>query len=849
MVRNGENAPDIYARLLLAWAQRREARSGVPVAESLRRFRVRAGGDWTRGRPENGAEGFFQPLNEGVDLDAPVRAVSITPRFAGQNPKILRKRFPAEVRQAVLAEFNSPSGVVNADTGWRVGMSGADFHEHLKFSDADAVGGLAQLEAVAALPDLMRNAKLVESYNDKKNVFQIKKMHRFQAALCMADKAYSVKLTVKEYKNGELALDTDTPLRLYHHRLEKEMPTGNSYKAPIGVTHKPSAGTPEYTLRQLLEDVKDSEGNVFFVADNALRQQKQTSFAKDKYQTPDEAFISGSEAMNKVITQQTDVLDAMFRPDVGGISFYWGTPGTGSKFKKGSGVAHLIAHRNAQGLDGEGIARKMPEVLAYGQISGRQNATGGDRIFISYDNHTAVLSLYRFGNRETWLVTGWLDNNSPDAQVKVNDSTSATNIEPTRFQSGDGAGDGQISIQPLGSDGKPLFHSAGNNSPRGSITPVDEGYLIRLYDKADLSTMLHETGHFFLLEMEQDIRAGIADASTIKDLAAIRRWLGAQGDAPLTRAQHEAFARGFERYLREGKAPSRELESIFARFRQWLVHLYRKATSLDVELNDDVRAVFNRMLAAEQNGIEFSSVKPEQSAVVSARFKSKDEFFLQRDGKAPESTLFQPMNSGVDPDLKITALPVMEETGNTWEYTKGKGRRDIINTITGILKNDYTSKEYELTRPGAEHLINSALRRGLGGLPHIAAVRNIHNLFNISIPVEIHADRKNQQDVSKMHHFFAPMLYREKAAESIYAVHILVKEYDGERRVELAGVQKLYDLQLEKKMPIEILGARPYQTAGGRPSQQTSFQIPLRQLLEGVNDSEGVPYFPENSSF
>ena len=144
-----------------------------------------------------------------------------------------------------------------------------------------------------------------------------------------------------------------------------------------------------------------------------------------------------------------------------------------------------------------------------------------------------------------------------------------------------------------------LYQGEDFAAPRGSITPVDEGYLIRLYDKADLSTMLHETGHFFLLEMEQDIRAGIADASTIKDLAAIRRWLGAQGDAPLTRAQHEAFARGFERYLREGKAPSRELESIFARFRQWLVHLYRKATSLDVELNDDVRAVFNRMLAAE----------------------------------------------------------------------------------------------------------------------------------------------------------------------------------------------------------------------------------------------------------
>ncbi len=37
----------------------------------------------------------------------------------------------------------------------------------MKFSDEDAIGGLAQLEAVAALPDLMRNAKPVESCDDE----------------------------------------------------------------------------------------------------------------------------------------------------------------------------------------------------------------------------------------------------------------------------------------------------------------------------------------------------------------------------------------------------------------------------------------------------------------------------------------------------------------------------------------------------------------------------------------------------------------------------------------------------------------------------------------------------------
>ena len=620
------------------------------------------------------------------------------------------------------------------------------------------------------------------------------------------------------------------------------MPSGSAGTPLLrGATTGPAEGTFNISLRQLLEDVKDSEGNIFFVADKSLHQSDPARLRQNNVTYPNNGREVGRVSPEIARTLRLDKPGSIVLDDKGlhHIEERHRKEIRRLGFANARDFVDRVLENVSAVYDVDGNGRKYDLVSRIMTPQGRvmirlEFAQSGDY----YSVATAGPMRPQYYDKKTPLWERAQSNQlqeSPDAV-----SGQSGYQQQAADASSIGASDGDVNLRIADEDG---------SSPRGSITPVDEGYLIRLYDKADLSTMLHETGHFFLLEMEQDIRAGIADASTIKDLAAIRRWLGAQGDAPLTRAQHEAFARGFERYLREGKAPSRELESIFARFRQWLVHLYRKATSLDVELNDDVRAVFNRMLAAEQNGIEFSSVKPEQSAVVSARFKSKDEFFLQRDGKAPESTLFQPMNSGVDPDLKITALPVMEETGNTWEYTKGKGRRDIINTITGILKNDYTSKEYELTRPGAEHLINSALRRGLGGLPHIAAVRNIHNLFNISIPVEIHADRKNQQDVSKMHHFFAPMLYREKAAESIYAVHILVKEYDGERRVELAGVQKLYDLQLEKKMPIEILGARPYQTAGGRPSQQTSFQIPLRQLLEGVNDSEGVPYFPENSSF
>ena len=213
----------------------------------------------------NDSEGnrFFQAMNPGADLDAPVTVVAVRPRFVGQNPKVLRKRFPDEVRRAVLDAFKA--GVVNEDTGLRVNMSASDFKEHLKFDDGDVVDGLAQLEAIAALPGLMREAKLVESYDDKKGADGIQKMHRFQAALRIGGKDYSVKMTVKEYKDGFLEIDASTPLKLYHHRLEKEMPAGNSASLSHGdPSPRPSAGIHEYTLRSLLEDVNDSEGRRFF---------------------------------------------------------------------------------------------------------------------------------------------------------------------------------------------------------------------------------------------------------------------------------------------------------------------------------------------------------------------------------------------------------------------------------------------------------------------------------------------------------------------------------------------------------------------------------------------------------
>ena len=63
-----------------------------------------------------------------------------------------------------------------------------------------------------------------------------------------------------------------------------------------------------------------------------------------------------------------------YSDDLGSISFLWGEPGRGPKFKGGAGVSHIIAHRNAQGYDGETVARKMVEVIAKGKVDRRYGA-------------------------------------------------------------------------------------------------------------------------------------------------------------------------------------------------------------------------------------------------------------------------------------------------------------------------------------------------------------------------------------------------------------------------------------------------------------------------------------------
>ena len=143
-----------------------------------------------------------------------------------------------------------------------------------------------------------------------------------------------------------------------------------------------------------------------------------------------------------------------------------------------------------------------------------------------------------------------------------------------------------------------------------------EHNLIALLKNADASTFVHELGHFFLetnTRIARDLTAKPAENLTeqerqfLSDVQTTLDWFGVKDltawDAMSLNEQrenHEKWARGFEAYLYEGKAPSEELRGVFRRFRSWLKQVYQSLKNLNVELTDEVRSVFDRMFASDE---------------------------------------------------------------------------------------------------------------------------------------------------------------------------------------------------------------------------------------------------------
>lgn len=285
-------------------------------------------------------------------------------------------------------------------------------------------------------------------------------------------------------------------------------------------------------------------------------------------------------------TKSGEAVSALHHPDIGDIDLVWGQEGTGRG--DGYGLAKLAKYHPEALDDLQGILSAMRVV-----------SHSANRVNLESPDHRAGVRLTWDGHAKQWLLTAFRKRaGGGDATTTDTDVLSGTDDTASRA---DTSGD---SIDQRLRD----FYQGEGRKPRGTYAP--DTLTISLLKNADLSTFLHESGHFYLDALER-LAADPASPEGIKsDMDAALRWIGVAGETIGARLEtwrgmtleekrpgHEKWARGFEAYLFEGKAPCIELHGLFQRFRAWLLNVYRELKTLDVKLTPEVRGVFDRMLA------------------------------------------------------------------------------------------------------------------------------------------------------------------------------------------------------------------------------------------------------------
>lgn len=240
--------------------------------------------------------------------------------------------------------------------------------------------------------------------------------------------------------------------------------------------------------------------------------------------------------------------------------------------------------------------------------------------------------------------------------------------------------------------GNALYQSLDQGDPlsdkRGFIQfGPNRKFNIALLERANLSTFLHETGHFYLEVMGDLADRPDAPQQVKDDYAKVLKYLGLTSRAELTLDgkkpgsaeyqkavdAHERFARSNEAYLMEGKAPSEELRTIFQKFKSWLTLIYKTFTSLDVKLTNEIREVFDRLYATDEE-IKAAS---EQVITVDMFATAADMGVTEAEFAAYRESVAQTVESGKEALMAKLMKQAQREREAWWKERKAEMRIEV----------------------------------------------------------------------------------------------------------------------------------------------------------------------------
>lgn len=489
-----------------------------------------------------------------------------------------------------------------AETGGMVEMTRGDFHARLTQEDQNALAEIAM-----ETPDSMTAAEAEEI---RKSGFE-----------AMMDEAYQADLTRHQEEQAQAEQDRRVAeFEAFKEEVKEQLTaTGmiDTAQAEANATlYARAIETLAGRLNMGIRDFDAAYGGLNVVGESLIDDGVLNQSASAMKST--EANLQrGRDAMNKALIEKADQKRAMYRSDTGWIDFVWGSEGVlkaNGKTKGAMGLAHIIESRmRKDGMSYQDVAEmltmQITDTIAKGGSSRIYSNGKSESMFIEHNGYRATLVRNKGSNG--WLMNAFELHQSGDTG-KSNDSKVPTHDQTTRHRSEVGAPDVLNNSTPNADANQDILYQGG--ADRGMFSRGHN--LIALLKNADASTFVHELGHFFLetnTRIARDLTAKPAENLTeqerqfLSDVQTTLDWFGVKDLAAWDamslneqRENHEKWARGFEAYLYEGKAPSEELRGVFRRFRSWLKQVYQSLKSLNVELTDEVRSVFDRMFASDE---------------------------------------------------------------------------------------------------------------------------------------------------------------------------------------------------------------------------------------------------------
>lgn len=221
---------------------------------------------------------------------------------------------------------------------------------------------------------------------------------------------------------------------------------------------------------------------------------------------------------------------------------------------------------------------------------------------------------------------------------------------------------------------------------KGALETLKDGRMvIHALEKPDFSTMVHEIGHVF----EKDLTE--SEQKTVKDFGG-----------------SEAFARGFERYLRDGKAPSEPLKGLFDKFKDWLTNIYQslKGSPISKKVSPEIKQIFDRLLT-EKNDLTKSEevqVSDKNNPKEAAQAYLDSAARLREQGDEEGAKKLEEAAKNVGKDTKPEEIPL--ENISDPETTKmanaindahieGKFGREALDKVLGKLEDTSLKNIYE----------------------------------------------------------------------------------------------------------------------------------------------------------